>query len=191
MTRRTGIAIMLIGAVLILAALSLVIYNRCEENAADRAAEKVMESLLDKVGEDAHVSALPLPDELEAVNIDGYDYIGYIEIPSLELRLPVMADWSYPKLRIAPCRYYGSLKSGMVIAAHNYEQHFGRIRHLQPGDTVYFVDMDGRAYAYETAEVEVLEPTAIEEMVSDGWDLTLFTCTYGGQSRVTVRCVIK
>lgn len=191
MTKRTGIAIMLIGAVLILAALSLVIYNRCEENAADRAAEQAMESLLNKVGEDAHVSALPLPDELETVSIDGYDYIGYIEIPSLELRLPVMADWSYPKLRIAPCRYYGSLKSGMVIAAHNYEQHFGRIRHLQPGDTVYFVDMDGRAYEYETAEVEVLEPTAIGEMVSDGWDLTLFTCTYGGQSRVTVRCFIK
>lgn len=182
---------MLIGATLILAALALVIYNLCEENAADNAAAQVLDSLIDKVGETAHVTALPLPDELETVNIDGDDYIGYIEIPSLELCLPVMADWSYAKLRIAPCYYYGSLKSGMVIAAHNYERHFGRISRLRQGDAVFFVDMNGRAYEYETAEVEVLQPTAIEEMVSDEWDLTLFTCTYGGQSRVTVRCVIK
>lgn len=181
---------MLIGTALILAALSLVVYNKYEENKAELSAQRALDGIIEKVGDDAHISALPLPDELESVNIDGYDYIGYIEIPSLELRLPVMADWSYPKLKIAPCHYYGNLKSGMVIAAHNYEQHFGKIRDLRQGDAVYFIDMSGRAYEYKTAEVEVLEPTAIEEMVSDGWDLTLFTCTYGGQSRVTVRCVI-
>jgi sortase A len=38
------------------------------------------------------------------------------------------------------------------------------------------------------AEVETLEPTAVEEMTNSGYALTLFTCTYGGQSRVTVRC---
>jgi sortase A len=28
-------------------------------------------------------------------------------------------------------------------------------------------------------------------MESGDWDLTLFTCTTGGQSRITVRCVLK
>jgi len=35
---------------------------------------------------------------------------------------------------------------------------------------------------------EVLLPTAVEEMTAGEWDLTLFTCTLGGRSRVTVRC---
>jgi len=36
--------------------------------------------------------------------------------------------------------------------------------------------------------VETLQPTAVEEMCSGDWDLTLFTCTLGGKFRVTVRC---
>ena len=41
---------------------------------------------------------------------------------------------------------------------------------------------------YEVSLVEQLERTAIEEMESGDWDLTLFTCTVGGAARVTVRC---
>ena len=51
-----------------------------------------------------------------------------------------------------------------------------------------FTDVDGSLFSYRVAEVQVLEPTAIEEMVMEGWDLTLFTCTIGGQARLTVRC---
>jgi sortase A len=36
--------------------------------------------------------------------------------------------------------------------------------------------------------LEILRPTAVEEMISGDWDLTLFTCTIGGATRVTIRC---
>lgn len=40
---------------------------------------------------------------------------------------------------------------------------------------------------------EVLQPTQIEKMTvkssGDDWDLTLFTCTTGGQARYALRCV--
>lgn len=190
MSKKAGVRLMILGTVLILAALSLVVYNRFQEAAAVRAAEQILDRMETVTDGRAHIAATPLPDVLPETEIDGNRYIGYLRIPSLELELPVMADWSYPQLRVAPCRYYGDLRSGMVVAAHNYERHFGRIRQLQSGEELYFVDMNGRAYRYEVAEVEVLPPTAIEEMVSAGWDLTLFTCTYGGKTRVTVRCVL-
>ena len=57
-----------------------------------------------------------------------------------------------------------------------------------PGDPVYFTDMDGVTTAYEVAEVDTLSATAVEEMTGSGFDLTLFTCNYSGQARVTVRC---
>lgn len=189
MTKKTGKAIMLLGAVLILAALALMAYNYYEASTAEKNADKVMSDMLNALGDSAHISALPVPETLETISIDGHEYIGYISVPSLRLRLPVMAQWSYPNLKIAPCYYYGSLKNAMVIAAHNYEHHFGGIKQLKPGDEVFFIDVNGRAYKYETAQVEILAPTAIEEMISDQWDLTLFTCTYGGQSRVTARCI--
>ena len=130
------------------------------------------------------------PDmEMPEMEIEGNDYIGTLEIPDLDLSLPVMGDWSYPKLKIAPCRYNGSAyQGGLVIAAHNYSRHFGRLNQLQPGAQVKFTDIDGNVFEYKVAENQNLEPAAIEEMTDRGWDLSLFTCTLGGQSRITVRC---
>lgn len=48
--------------------------------------------------------------------------------------------------------------------------------------------MDGMVYTYTVTVVDVLSPSAVEDMTSGDYDLTLFTCTYGGASRVTVRC---
>ena len=48
--------------------------------------------------------------------------------------------------------------------------------------------MDGNLFSYQVAELEELPGNAVEDMESGIWDLTLFTCTYGGRSRITVRC---
>ena len=48
--------------------------------------------------------------------------------------------------------------------------------------------MDGNVFNYEVVAKETLMPTAIEEMASGDWALTLFTCTVGGSYRVTIRC---
>ena len=39
-----------------------------------------------------------------------------------------MSDWSYPQLRVALCRYTGSVyDDSLIIMAHNYDWHFGGI----------------------------------------------------------------
>ena len=76
----------------------------------------------------------------------------------------------------------------LIIAAHNYTRHFGNLKNLEPGDRIIFTDVDGNVFSYEVILRETLMPTAIEEMESGDWDLTLFTCTIGGAYRVTVRC---
>ena len=107
--------------------------------------------------------------------------------------LPVMSEWSYPGLKIAPGRYAGSVfTDDLVICGHNYARHFSPVKRLAVGTTVQFVDMDGREWDYTVSKVETLQPTQIEEMVGkadgDDWDLTLFTCTTGGSARCAVRC---
>ena len=112
-----------------------------------------------------------------------------LRIPALSLELPVINDWSYARLRVAPCRYADSVYQGnLVIFAHNYTRHFGRLKNLSRGDEITFTDVDGNVFRYEVAELETLSPYAVDEMTSGDWDLTLFTCMIGGKSRVTVRC---
>ena len=56
------------------------------------------------------------------------------------------------------------------------------------GDKVIFTDMDGVVTHYQVVALDILQPTAVEEMTAGAYDLTLFTCTYDSGSRLTVRC---
>lgn len=195
-SHKKGYAWMLFGSVLIAGAVWLTAYNIWIERRAGQAADGVYVQLLAEEAE-AGETEVPMyvryPDmEMPTVEVDGNLYIGTLEIPALELSLPVMSEWSYPKLKIAPCRYTGSAyQNNMVIAAHNYATHFGQLKNLTPGDSILFTDADGNLFSYQVGELEVLGPTDIEDMVDSGWELTLFTCTYGGKTRLTVRCQLE
>lgn len=189
MRDKLGTACMILGASFVLAALSLFLYNHWEDRKAGRAVEEILPCLLEKVESKETLYSRIDGMEIPEVELDGYFYIGCLSVPALGLELPVMDEWSYPGLKIAPCRYCGSaMTNDLVIAAHNYSRHFGNIKNLSPGDTVYFIDAAGTVFVYEVAELDVLAPMDVEEMTAGGYDLTLFTCTYGGQSRITVRC---
>ena len=208
--KHTGRCLILTGQLLVAAALFLAAYNLYDEARAKRSATEIMASLEAdipgvlspepfEITEETNTAALleevEIPDyllnpdmEMPVENIDGIDYIGVLRIPTLELELPIISEWSYQKLKIAPCRYSGSAyQDDLIIAAHNYNSHFGNLKNLREGDTATFTDMDGNVFTYEMVELEILQPTDIEGMESGEWDLTLFTCTIGGSSRVTAR----
>lgn len=188
------------GLLLIAAALALAAYNVIDAQRAARSAAQALEALSQTTAasaaepEDASADDAPayLADPempMPTVSFDGNDYIGRVDIPSLGLSLPVISEWSYPRLKIAPCRYTGSAYlDNLIIAAHNYSSHFGNLNRLNNGDTVTFTDVDGNQFTYAVSLIEDLPGTAIEEMQAGEWDLTLFTCTLGGRSRITVRC---
>ena len=129
---------------------------------------------------------------MPTITINGSDYVGILEIPAIDRTLPVLDRWSYPGLKTAPNRYVGTpYMHDMIICAHNYDRHFGLIKTLEEGDAVRFTDVSGNRFDYEVTEVTILQPTQVEEMKDNtDWDLTLFTCTIGGATRVTVRCAM-
>lgn len=213
MKRRAGMICMILGAVLIAAALSLFLYNEWDSARAEERAEQVLEQMqkqteddAEEEAEDENISgeeterteqenALADTDDFgkEIISIDGNDYIGWISIPSISLELPVMAQWSEEGLKTAPGRYAGSpSEDNLVIAGHNYRRHFSPIKWLEPGTEVCFTDAEERVRYYEIEETEELLPDQVEAMITktekDTWDLTLFTCTTSGQARCAVRC---
>lgn len=213
MRTKLGTVLILLGVLFLAGSLGLYLHNDREDRAAAEASQNLMPQLVEAIvlrteggqeaqtdstaptgipGEYAPPAAAVHPEDrvMPIVQVDGYGYIGFLSIPSLELELPVMADWSYPQLRIAPCRYTGdSNRDDLVIMAHNYDHHFGRLSQLREGDTVSFTDMDAKTITYTVVALDVLHPQAVDEMTSGDYDLTLFTCTFGGKSRVTVRCM--
>ena len=203
MRKGFGICCIILGICCLIAAVGLIAYNRWEAENAQDASKNILQNVRETILATAPEESIPeegardesgeipvdLPREMLTTQVNGYDCIGVLSIPVLELELPVLTDWSYAKLKIAPCHYFGScFEKDFVIAAHNFQSHFGRLSELQPKDLVLFTDISGTVYCYEVVLLETLPGNATQEMITSGFDLSLYTCTPGGASRITVRC---
>ena len=199
------------GIVLIAAGCVLTAYNVSEDYRASSASADILSKMDEQrqamssiIVEEKNDSSEYLPDVFESepdeslidpntpmptIEVDGYLYIGTLVLPPLEIELPVADNWDYTRMQISPCRYSGSFYSNdLVICAHNYSSHFRDIGSMQVGDEVIFIDVLGNEFHYKVGLVETLESTAVDEMTSSDWDLSLFTCNYSGMARITVRC---
>ena len=127
--KNKGKFLIITGLLLIAAALFLTVYNLYDEVRARRSVMEIMACIEADIPANPSTEPLEIPEEanttasLEEVevpdyllnpdmempteNINGIDYIGILRIPALELELPVISEWSYPRLKIAPCRYTG------------------------------------------------------------------------------------
>lgn len=216
-----GKVLVFVGLICLLTAAALGIYNIWDSNRAGEASAKIEESLIEKIRENMNtgnpgsstgggsiesiLQTIPMEilesapyKDMPVEVIDGYRYIGFLEIPSIGLSLPVMEEWDYDRLKVSPCRYSGSYYTDdLVICAHNYYRHFTPVKdNLGMGEDVYFTNVLGESIHYQTVNKETVAPTDIRKMVQDSmtsekldtWDLTLFTCNVGGQTRVAIRC---
>jgi len=214
--KKTGSALgkilMGVGLVAILAAAGLFGYNRWISMEAGKQSDQAVMALLDEItvrqeqaeAEQSVQSVVEMEVEVhyagqaeaeeteeakpEAVDLDGRYYMGVLSIPKLERVLPVQVDWSMEKLKFTPCRYSGTVEDQLVICAHNYITHFADLVTLSQGDSISLTDLNGQKTEYIVEEICKIQPTDIAGMVNSGYDLSLFTCDYSGNARVTVRC---
>ena len=197
----SGSVLIFLGLIMILGALGLTAYNIWDAKRAEEAANQISDVLIDKIKEDDSAIQMPMfdPDTPMPVEvIDGYEYIGILEIPDLDLTLPVMNEWDYTRLKISPCRFTGSYYADdLVICGHNYAKHFSPIKWIDISADVYFTNVEGLTIHYIVTNREPVEPTDVELMIDNihnstsstmDWDMTLFTCNTGGQTRCAVRC---
>lgn len=196
------------GLILVASAVLLLMYNLWDSRRAEESQEEILAEYLSENKKASEVPSDPDGEAADSQDIPDYmldpdmempeftlsslgdiSCIGILEIPALDLQLPVISEWSCPALRLAPCRYTGSAYKGdLVIAAHNYQSHFGRLKTLSTGSEVIFTDAVGNRFVYQVAVIEALTPWSVEDMTSGEWPLSLFTCTLDSQNRVTVRC---
>lgn len=210
-----GAVLICVGAALIIAALGISGYYLWVQEQSGEKADKAMQSLIQQIAVNNNpgneqiapsgpaVEQLPpagpgisgseqIPDpqlRMPSIEIDGVPYIGYLEIPALSLSLPVISESTEENLDISPCRFYGTVyQNNFVIGGHRYRRHFRKLSTLGYGQRLTFTDVEGTVFTYEVMECEVIEPYEAEYLCSGDWDLSLYTCTPGGASRVVVRC---
>ena len=181
------------GVVAVFSSMGVASYNYLEDNRADIIAAQITQSLNEQI------DRVELPEEIKVqeetgvktprlIEIDGEFYIGTLSIPSLNLTLPINNEWNEDKLKDSPCRYSGSIDSSMVICAHNYTSHFGKISNLKSGDKFVITDAENIEHWYTVDTITIVKDMDVDTMINSTYDLTLFTCTMDSKNRITVRC---
>ena len=136
--------------------------------------------------------------EDEAILEEG-NVIGIIEIPSIDIRYPVMEGTGSAVLNAGIGQIpetAGIGESGnCVLCGHNgsrYGTFFTPLNQISIGDVVTIIDKKGQAHIYEVTETEVVNPydNSIKTQ-GEGKELTLFTCSQKGTMRFVVKCRYK
>ena len=198
---------MITGAMLIAAALSLNYYNYFHEKQSEKRMTSVLSDLKEQISDSADSADSSSPFDVfddsvgeddsdtsdKEISLDGNGYIGIISFPTLGQEFPVTRGWSYAAMNTAACQYSGRrVDNDLIICAHNYSGFFDKLDRLSSGDEVIFTDIYGREFDYTVTNSELLSGWDSPSLVNGGgtdWDMTLFTCTWSGYSRVTVRLV--
>lgn len=182
---KKGIVLVCIGILLICCSFMLQVYNIYENRQAGIKSKHIYNQIQEML---LRVDDNIKTENTSTLNIDGNNYIGTIALPALGLELPIMNDWNNEKMKIAPCRYYGSIYTNdLVLCSHSYDNLLGNIKDLNIGDMAIITDINGDQYIYKVEVVEVLGPDDVTEMIESDFDLTLYTCTKDNLNRMTVR----
>lgn len=190
--QKQGAILLLTGMVLVLCALGIHLAQLRQDKQAGETAAILLQQLELKnlpvnteTDKDVEENTTPVLPEKKYM---GYSLIGSIRIPSVGIQLPVLNDWSEDMLKVAPCRYQGSISGGdMIIMGHNYKSHFTPLHQITVGAEVEFENAAGKVFRYRVAQIEYLHRSEGEALPSQ-YPLTIFTCTPGGLERIVVRC---
>ena len=183
--KRYAACILVIAAAIITIVLMLIVDHKGAVNDPAAVTEKI-ESILPPQSQGTKESRYYT--EMPMMNIDGSDYVGILQVPSGNIKLPVYSHWDENYAMSVPCRYSGSVyNNDLIIGGKNDNNNLGFVTYLNVGDTITFTDMLGRVYSYKVASIYHKTDYAPEESGSDD-GLLIFSYLSDASRYIFVAC---
>ena len=140
-------------------------------------------------------------EETPKVQLNGYDVIGTIKIPRINIEYPIVAiehpnpDETKIPLTFSIVRYWGGEVNGygnLSIAGHNkYDgTMFGKVNKLDVGDVLSLTDLKKQTVFYKVYSKFVTDPndiSVLENKNENEREVTLITCTDGNKKRLILK----
>ena len=139
--------------------------------------------------------------EKEKTTMNGYNVIGIVKIPKIELEYPILdIETSNPEetkepMKISIVKYWGGKVNefgNLSIAGHNnYDgTMFGKTKKLEIGDEVELTDLDNKTIKYKIYDKFVTDPNDVTILATKDENIrevTLITCTNGNKERLILK----
>ena len=175
-----------LGLLLILASLGLLLgFRFCETRAQEEsaaAADHLTEML--QIRTRGYTGEGPMP----TLELMGRDYVCLLEIPGMNVTLPVCDDWDQRTRAGNPCRYWGSAYEDTLILGGGAMAQLDFCARLDLDDRVVVTDLQGREYIYEVKSILRRDDLTYEKLREGEYPLTIFTRDGSSSRSIVVHC---
>jgi len=138
--------------------------------------------------------AIPYEERVTASG-EKYHTIAIIEIPSIDVNLPILDHETEELLKISPCYFWGADPNqvgNFCVVGHNYrnKKFFSKVIYLEKDDEIMVTDLTGKKLTYIVYDKYVVEPDNVEstsQLTNGLKEVTLITCTNDSSKRVIVK----
>lgn len=135
------------------------------------------------------------PQKILPEEIEGFEIIGMLEIPKINLRTYIIAQTNDETLKISITKLCGpniNEAGNFCILGHNYNKKsmFGALKQLEINDTAILTNMYGQKVEYIVYDIYKIYPNEVECLNQETYgnrELTLITCTTGAIKRLVVK----
>lgn len=192
MKKRLSSLVILLGILLILASLGLTLLSQMQIGRGKQEAAQTVSEINALLPERTQGSPMQYHyEDMPAVEIDGTDYIGILELPSFGICLPVSYAWQEKDLHCAPSRFCGSVYGQGLVIGGDYFGQFEFCDKIELGALVSFTDLGGAQFRYTVSRVDRRETPDAQWLTEGDFDLTLFCKAAYSAEYIAVRCIFN
>lgn len=125
----------------------------------------------------------------------GYDIVGIIEIPKINIEYPIINQTSDEAMALSITKFWGNNVNDIgnfTMAGHNYFDGtmFSNTNKLNIGDTIKMTDLDGKTIEYKVFDKYIIDPNdvkCVQSVEENTREITLITCINGRNNRLVVK----
>lgn len=129
------------------------------------------------------------------VQYNGYDVVGIIEIPSINIKYPIINKTNDTTMKYSITKFSGgdiNSIGNFTVAGHNNLNGtmFGKVKRLQIGDKIKMTDLYNNTVTYQIFDIYSVEPndvSCLESVDENTREITLITCTNGHLNRLITK----
>lgn len=181
----------ILGCFLILCSMGFLLFSQLHTKKAQADAAEIAEKICAILPpRSAGLMEIYSCAEMPALQIDGQDFSGLVEIPAFGVMLPIYNTWDSVKVTSYPCRFWGTVYDGsLIVGGADQQGQFDFLDQIELGCVIKVVDMTGAEYVYTVARVDRSKTAEADILTDDISDLTLFARDAYSLDYLMVRCI--
>ena len=129
------------------------------------------------------------------VQYNGFDVVGLIEIPSINIKYPIINKTNDTTMKYSITKFSGGEINSIgnfTVAGHNNLNGtmFGKVKRLKMGDQIKLTDLYNNTVTYEIFDIYSVDPndvSCLDSVEENTKEVTLITCTNGHLKRLITK----